>query len=145
MHNFIMVAKALTQLKFIYSKSIIKTLENGVKYVHSCSNMFICSTTVTSFWCFYCQIWKYFTLFSSVSIVDFKQLNVSQENNSHAYVQDITKFQVIDFWTFGALELLVEIGVCGWKAKKIILLFPKMRVTKKNLHQGGPKKVFLSI
>ena len=34
------------------------------------------------------------------------------------YTQDITKFQVIDFWTFGALELLVEIGGCGWKAKK---------------------------
>ena len=137
-----MVAKALTQLTFIYSKSIIKTLENGVKYVHSCSNMFICSTTVTSFWCFYCQIWKYFTLFSSVSIVDFKQLNVSQENNSHGYVQDITKFQVIDFWTFGALELLVEIGVCGWKAKKIILLFPKMRVTKKKSSPGRPEKSF---
>ena len=29
------------------------------------------------------------------------------------YTQDITKFQVIDFWTFGALELLVEIGGCG--------------------------------
>ena len=61
------------------------------------------------------------------------------------YVQGITKFQIIDFWTFGALELLVEIGGCGWKAKKIILLFPKLRVVQKNLHQGCRKKVFLSI
>ena len=27
--------------------------------------------------CLYCQLWRYFTPFSSVSIVDFKQVNVS--------------------------------------------------------------------
>ena len=32
--------------------------------------------SVTSFWCFYCQL---FTPFSSVSIVDFEQKNVSYE------------------------------------------------------------------
>ena len=30
-----------------------------------------------SFWCFYCKLWTYLALFSSVSIVDFKQVNVS--------------------------------------------------------------------
>ena len=30
-----------------------------------------------SFWCFYCYLWTYLTPFSSVSIVDFEQVNVS--------------------------------------------------------------------
>ena len=33
--------------------------------------------TRTSFWCFYCWLWTYFTPFSSVSIVDFEQANVN--------------------------------------------------------------------
>ena len=34
-------------------------------------------TSVASFWCFYCELWTYFTpLFSSDSIVDFEQVNV---------------------------------------------------------------------
>ena len=32
---------------------------------------------VTSFWCCYCYLWTNFTPFSNVSIVDFKQVNVS--------------------------------------------------------------------
>ena len=30
-----------------------------------------------TFWCFYCQLWTYFTPFSNVSIVDFEQGNGS--------------------------------------------------------------------
>ena len=33
--------------------------------------------TRTTMTCFYCELWKYFTNFSSVSIADFKQVNVS--------------------------------------------------------------------
>ena len=29
-----------------------------------------------TFWCFYCKLWTYFTLISSVSIVEFEQVNV---------------------------------------------------------------------
>ena len=34
------------------------------------------TTSRTSFWCFYCSLWTYFTTFSGVFIVDFKQVNV---------------------------------------------------------------------
>ena len=34
-------------------------------------------TSLTSFWCFYCKLWTYFTHFSNDSIVDFEQANVS--------------------------------------------------------------------
>ena len=35
------------------------------------------TTLMTFFWCFYFQLWTYFTPFSSVSIVDFEQESVS--------------------------------------------------------------------
>ena len=35
-------------------------------------------TSMTSFWCFYWKLWAYFTLLSSVSIVDFEQANVGK-------------------------------------------------------------------
>ena len=35
------------------------------------------TTSLTSFWCFYCKLWTYFIPFSSVSIVNFEQINVS--------------------------------------------------------------------
>ena len=34
---------------------------------------------LTSFWCFYCYLWTYFTPFSSVFIDDFEQVYVSWE------------------------------------------------------------------
>ena len=36
-------------------------------------------TLSTSFWCLYCQFWPYFTPFSSVSIADFKHVDVCWE------------------------------------------------------------------
>ena len=47
-------------------------------------------TLLTSFWCFYCQFWAYFTRFSVVSIVDFEQVNVSWV--FHAFVNLLQKF-----------------------------------------------------
>ena len=41
---------------------------------------FNCS--MTSFWCFCCYLWIYFTLFSSVNIVNFKQVNESCLNGT---------------------------------------------------------------
>ena len=35
------------------------------------------TTSLTSFRCFYCWLWTYFTPFSSVSIINFEQVNVS--------------------------------------------------------------------
>ena len=49
---------------------------NSRKMCEICSKLTIKTTTSTLFWCFYCQLWTYFTHFSSVSIVDFKQVNV---------------------------------------------------------------------
>ena len=37
-------------------------------------------TRKTPFWCFYCWFWTYFTPFSSVSIVDSEQVNISWES-----------------------------------------------------------------
>ena len=35
------------------------------------------TTSLTLFWCFYYLLYAHFTYFSSVSIIDFEQLNVS--------------------------------------------------------------------
>ena len=35
------------------------------------------TTSLTPFWCFYCKLWTYFIPFSSVSSVDFEQVNVN--------------------------------------------------------------------
>ena len=35
------------------------------------------TTSKTSLWCFYCYLWTYFTAFSSITIVDFEEVNVS--------------------------------------------------------------------
>ena len=36
------------------------------------------TTSIMSFWCFYCQLGTYFTSFSSVCIAGFKKVNVSR-------------------------------------------------------------------
>ena len=51
-----------SQLTFTCSKSTTETLEKGVKYVHKVNNKNIITTKMTSFWCFYCQLWTYSTL-----------------------------------------------------------------------------------
>ena len=55
--------QTLTQLTFTCSKSTIETLEKGAKYVN-------------------CQLWTYIAPSSSVSIVDFKEVNVSWEDHT---------------------------------------------------------------
>ena len=61
------------QLTITCSKSTIETLEKEVKYVQ------IQNTRTTSFWCFYCSLRTYVTSCSSVSTIDFEQLDVSWE------------------------------------------------------------------
>ena len=57
-----------TERAFTRSKLTIETtLEQGVK----CVNM----ASVASLWCLYCYLWTYFTTCSSVSIVNFEQVN----------------------------------------------------------------------
>ena len=46
-------------------------LKLTIKTLQRCQEM--------SFWCLYCQLWKYFTPFSSVFIVEFEQVNVCWE------------------------------------------------------------------
>ena len=41
------------------------------------------TTSVTSFWGFYCWLWTYFTPFSSVFIVDFELVNVSRDGETN--------------------------------------------------------------
>ena len=49
------------------SKSTIEILEKGVKKMFKVTNKNTRTTSLTLFWCLYCQLWKYSTVFSSVS------------------------------------------------------------------------------
>ena len=40
---------------------------------------------MTSFCCFYCCVWTYFTPFPSVSIVEFEHVNVSWVRDKKSY------------------------------------------------------------
>ena len=40
------------------------------------------TTSLTSFWCFYCQLQTYFAPFSRISIADFEQINIGWESIS---------------------------------------------------------------
>ena len=86
------VLKLRSQLTFTCSKSTKKT----------CSKLTIKTTeqrqSLTSFWCFYCYLWKYFIPFSRVSIVDFEQVNFSWDT---AYLRSETvslPHFLHDFW-----------------------------------------------
>ena len=51
---------------------------NGRKRFEKCTKL---TMSLTSFWCFHCfhcfELWTYFPYFSTVSIVDFEQLNIN--------------------------------------------------------------------
>ena len=59
----------------VNSRNTRKRCEICLKF--KVSNKNTGTTSLTSFRCFYCWLWTYFTVFSSISIVDFKQVNVS--------------------------------------------------------------------
>ena len=67
--------KRPSQLTFTCSKSTTKTLKK-LWNMFKVNNKNTRTTPLTSFSCFYCWLWTYFTPFSSVSVVDFKQVNV---------------------------------------------------------------------
>ena len=39
--------------------------------------------SMTSVWCFYCQLWTYFIPYSTVFSLDFEQVNVSWVNKKN--------------------------------------------------------------
>ena len=53
------------------------------------------TTSMTLFWCFYCELLTYFTPFSSVSIVDFEQVSVGWDVSSLIHGD---RHQVICIW-----------------------------------------------
>ena len=66
--SLLKISKRNTRKRYkICSKLTIKTPEHQ-------------NESMTLFWCFYCYFWTYFTPFSSVSIVDYEQVNVSWES-----------------------------------------------------------------
>ena len=70
----------ISQLTFTSSKSTIKEPEKRCE-ISSKLTMNTKTTSLTSFWCLYCQLpvsllSTYFIPFSSVFIVDFEQVNV---------------------------------------------------------------------
>ena len=61
---------------------------------------------MTSFWCFSRQFWIYFTPFSIVSIVDFKQVNVSWVVYLYNLQISIVKHFYVEFqWFFMASNI----------------------------------------
>ena len=87
-----------------FPRSTVETLEKRVE---------ICSNYMTSFWCFYCWLWTYFTPFSSASNGDFEQVNVNNISN------------VTSMWFFFDLKTLpasrklkqkrTSASVCSWR------------------------------
>ena len=74
------------QLIFTCLKPTIETSEKDVKYIQRRQEN-TRTTSVTSLWWFYCWLLTYFSSFSSVSIVDFEQVNVSWKMLSVALYQ----------------------------------------------------------
>ena len=72
-----------SQLRLICSTSTAETLEKGMKCALKINNKNIKTTPMALFWRFCRYLWTYFTPFdilthiSHVSIVDFKQVNVT--------------------------------------------------------------------
>ena len=60
------------------------------------------TTSLTSFWYFYCQLWTYFTAFFSISLVEFEHVNVSlvvstakdsnKNSNKNDYLTELQKY-----------------------------------------------------
>ena len=74
------------------------------------------TTSLTLFSSFYCELWTYFTPFSSVSIVDFEEVNVSLECSSwHPY----PKQWILEFCIFNPIQSSVEfyIGTSHFSCK----------------------------
>ena len=63
-----------SQLAFTCSKSQIKALEKGVKYVQSYQYKHL--NDMIDLVLVFLLLWTYFTTFSSVSIANFEQVNV---------------------------------------------------------------------
>ena len=63
-----------SQLAFTCSKSQIKVLEKGVKYVQSYQYKHL--NDMIDLVLVFLLLWTYFTSFSSVSIANFEQVNV---------------------------------------------------------------------
>ena len=63
-----------TQVRFTCSKTIIETLAKKVWNMFKVNNKNTRTTSLASFWRFYCLLWTYFTPFTSVSINDFEQV-----------------------------------------------------------------------
>ena len=56
------------------------------------NNENIRTTSMTSFWCFHCKLWTYFTPFSSVSIVNFQHVIAGCDINKQLYSNQVVSF-----------------------------------------------------
>ena len=60
-------------------------------------------TSMTSFCCFYCCVWTYFTPFPSVSIVEFEHVNVSWVRDKKSYKMKPWHPQIFTVGNFAAI------------------------------------------
>ena len=69
--------KYAAQLKFTCSKSTTESFKKKVRNMFKGNCKDNRTTSLTSYWCLYCQLWTYFTSFSSAFSAEFEQVNVS--------------------------------------------------------------------
>ena len=74
--RFTVIQRPFIQKTFNCSKSIIKIHYKKMWNMFKINNKDTTTTLMTSLWCLYCLLWKYFIPVFSVSIVDFGQVNV---------------------------------------------------------------------
>ena len=96
-------------------KVVTGTLEKCVKYVQSI--------------CFYCLLWTYFTPFSSISVVDFEQVNISWDSNKTSFCS-----MLFSIWNDKVLQLIAHTTPYSLKYRKA--LNRKNALSEAILHSG---------
>ena len=90
------------------SKSTIETKQKA-RHMFKVNNEYTKTTSLTSFWYFYCYLWTYLKPFPSVSIVDFEQVHI-------CWAEAFTFFVI--FLIFGKLVCVCDIVVRADRKKR---------------------------
>ena len=71
----------------IKNEATVETLEKGVKYVQLW-NKDTRTSSISTFWCLYCQLWTYFTPCSDVSVLNFEYVIVGRDKMTFRYLEN---------------------------------------------------------
>ena len=84
------------------------------------NNKKIWTISLTFFWYLNCYLWTHFTLFLSVSIVDFEQVNVGRVIGSWVFSWRMPS-QIVKYWVFKTL-LVTAFIIWGIQCKKLTFM-----------------------